>query len=472
MYQFSYARPEEMGISSNAIEHFLNTLEDNHVEMHSFMLLRHGHVVSKGWWDPYTAQDNHMLFSLSKSFTSTAVGFAVQEGLLSVEDKVLSFFPELLPAEPCENMKKLTVKNLLTMSTGHTAEPRYNQDAADWVYTFLTSYIEKEPGTYFLYNTAATYILSAIVQKVTGMTIHEYLTPRFFEPLGIENTWWEKSPEGVSTGGYGLNVKTEDIAKLGQFYLNKGKWNGEQLLNPEWIEAASAAQVPNYGATPDWASGYGYQFWQCVPNKVFRGDGAFGQFCVIMPEQDAVLAITSGVMDMQKTLNIVWECLLPEMKEEALPLDDAAWESLQEKTAGLVVTYPKGDAKSDNAKLLCGNTYSLSANELGIDEVSFDFSGETPALKMVKGDLIVSLKAGYQNWVRNEIEGVQDRLSGNIGCAGAWSEDGVYHVTLQYINTPFGETFTFRPLENAIEITWTKNVGETGENLYYGILKK
>src|SRR5262249_17904140 len=156
-----------------------------------------------------------------------------------------------------------------------------------------------------------TYMLSAIVQKTAGLTVLDYLRPRLFEPLGIEDPTWGTSPQGVSLGGYGLSIRTEDIARFGQLYLQKGEWQGRQLLPTTRVQAATSRQVSN-GSSPqsDWDQGYGYQFWRCR-HGAFRGDGAFGQYCLVMPEQDAVLAITSGVKDMQAVLNLVWDKLLP-----------------------------------------------------------------------------------------------------------------------------------------------------------------
>ena len=281
--------------------------------MNSFMLVRHGHVVAEGWWAPYGPDAPHSLYSLSKSFTSTAVGLAIAEGKLSVDDEVLKFFPEDAPAEPGSNLKAMRVSDLLRMSTGHQVEPQRPPDKA-WTKTFLAQPVPFKPGTHFLYNTSATYMLSAIVQKATGMTVLDYLRPRLFDPLGIEHPTWETSPQGISTGGFGLSIRTEDIARFGQLYLQKGKWNGKQLVPAAWVEAATARQTSN-GSNPksDWDQGYGYQFWRCR-HGAYRGDGAFGQFCIVMPEQDAVIAITSGVKDMQAVLNLVWDKLLPAMK--------------------------------------------------------------------------------------------------------------------------------------------------------------
>ena len=342
--------PEAQGISSKAVLGFVEAVEQNIHEMHSFMLVRHGAVVAEGWWSPYAPDLPHMLFSLSKSFTSTAVGLAVSEGRLTVEDTVLSFFPEDAPAEVSPNLAAMRVRHLLSMSTGHAVEPMMGlrSEVKQWTKKFLAHPVEYEPGTHFVYNSLATYMLSAIVQKLTGQTLVDYLRPRLFEPLGISGAYWETSPEGINTGGWGLNIKTEDIARFGQLYLQKGLWNGKRLLPEAWVDEATSKHISN-GDEPnnDWNQGYGYQFWRCRHNA-YRGDGAFGQYCLVMPDQDAVLAITSGVDDMQAVLNLVWEHLLPAMQPAALPEDFAAQAALSSKMAaklaGLALLAPQGAA--------------------------------------------------------------------------------------------------------------------------------
>src|SRR5437660_3191760 len=178
---------------------------------------------------------------------------------------------------------------------------------------------------------------SAIVQKVTGQTVLDYLRPRLFEPLGIADPTWGTSPQGITLGGYGLSIRTEDIAKFGQLYLQHGKWNDRQLIPAAWVEAATSRQTSN-GSNPnsDWDQGYGYQFWR-ARHGAYRGDGAFGQFCIVMPEQDAVVAITSGVRDMQAVLNLVWEQLLPALKPSTLDTDDDSHKKLVRTLKGLAL---------------------------------------------------------------------------------------------------------------------------------------
>ncbi len=328
--------PEAQGVSSAGIRAFVEATDAQVDTMHSFMLVRHGQVVAEGWWKPESADKPHVLYSLSKSFCSTAVGLAVADGKLGIDDPVLKFFPDEAPAEPSKNLKAMRVRDLLTMSTGHQTEPKFTPDEP-WVKTFLAHPVEHKPGAHFLYNSPGTYMCSAIVQKLTGGTVLDYLRPRLFEPLGIEGAEWSTSPQGISAGGWGLFLKTEDIAKFGQLYLQKGQWNGKQLIPASWVEQATAKQVSN-GSDPtkDWDQGYGFQFWRCR-HGAFRGDGAFGQFCIVLPEQDAVVVITADTKDMQAELNIVWDKLLPAFQSAPLPANADEEAKLKQTLAGLIV---------------------------------------------------------------------------------------------------------------------------------------
>lgn len=272
--------PESQGVSSSALLDLTNTLDQRFDGIHSVMIVRNGNVIAEGWWSPYDAMHNHVLYSLSKSFTSTAVGLAVAEGKLDIDDRVLEFFPADIPDTVSGNLKSMRVRDLLTMSVGHQDETSPMPDVVS-AKSFLAHPVPHEPGTHFKYNTAATFMQSAIVQKLTGKNVREYLGPRLFEPLGIDHPVWDKNFQGISLGGYGLRVRTEDIAKFGQLYLQKGLWNGKQLLPEEWVELATSKQVSN-GNNPnnDWNQGYGFQFWRCRHNA-FRGDGAFSQFCTV-----------------------------------------------------------------------------------------------------------------------------------------------------------------------------------------------
>lgn len=330
------ATPESQGVSSAGVRGFVEAADAKVNTMHSFMLIRHGKVVAECWWKPESAEKRHLMHSLSKSFTSTAVGLAVEDGKLSIDDPVLKFFPDDAPAEPSENLKAMRVRDLLTMSTGHESEPRFSEGET-WVKAFLAHPVPHKPGTHFKYNTPATYMLSAIVQKVTGETVLDYLTPRLFKPLGIEAPEWGTSPQGITLGGFGLKIRTEDIAKFGQLYLQKGKWNDKQLVPATWIDQATSKQVSN-GSNPerDWDQGYGFQFWRCRHNA-FRGDGANGQFCVVIPELDVVVAMTAETRDMQAQLNVVWDHLLSAIEKEPIAENADELAKLKALLEGLAV---------------------------------------------------------------------------------------------------------------------------------------
>jgi CubicO group peptidase (beta-lactamase class C family) len=306
--------PEKQGISSTAIQNFLDTVSKSKQEFHSLMILRHGHVVAESWWAPYSSEHRMQLYSLSKSFTSTAVGFAVTEGLLSVDDPVIRFFPDDLPVEISENLAALKVRHLLSMSVGHAKDSIMILEASPagvrWEKTFLNQPVVFKPGSQFMYNSGASYMLSSIVKKVSEKTAHEYLRPRLYKPLDIPEATWTENFEGVNMGASHLRMRTESLAKFGQFYLQKGKWNGNQILPEAWIAEATSKQIENGKNDSSWGYGYGYQFWLNPPGG-FRADGAFGQFSMVLPEQDAVVVITSESIDTKTTMQLVWDGLVP-----------------------------------------------------------------------------------------------------------------------------------------------------------------
>ncbi len=452
--------PEAQGIASTAILNFVTAVEAQLRDLHSFMLVRHGSVVAAGWWTPYAAERLHMLFSLSKSFTSSAVGLAVAEGRLSVDEPVTKFFPDDLPAEISPNLAAMRVRHLLSMSTGHAEDTTGFMHAdpdGNWTRAFLARPVVYEPGTHFLYNTGATYMLAAIVQKLSGQMLLDYLQPRLLDPLGIEGAWWEVSPQGIHTGGYGLNVKTEDIARFGQLYLQKGVYDDRRILPESWIEQASAKQVSN-GDDPksDWAQGYGFQFWRCRHNA-YRGDGAFGQYCIVMPEQDAVLAITSGLDDMQVPLNLVWEHLLPAMTTAPLPPNRPAQDALADKLSGLKLDPPPGRASSPTAAEVSGRAYKVDANDINVDAVTLTF-GETGGLLAVSTPLgEAKIAFGYGEWQY----GSTPLFFGEdtpIVASGVWTADDTLTVTIRFYEKPFVMTGAFRFGADALDIKLAMNV--------------
>ncbi|MEP7291588.1 MAG: serine hydrolase, partial [Chloroflexota bacterium] len=427
----------------------------------SLMLLRHGSVVAEGWWSPYRPERPHMLFSLSKSFTSSAVGLAVSEKRLSLDDKVISFFPNEAPAEVSEYLAALRVRDLLSMSSGQEQDalPALSRTkTGNWVEGFFSEPVVFEPGTHFVYNSGATYMLSAILQNVTGMTLLDYLQPRLMQPLGIEGATWEVSPQGINTGGWGLSVKTEDIARFMQVYLQKGIWNGQQILPQAWVEEATSRKISN-GDDPnnDWTQGYAYQFWRCR-HDAYRGDGAFGQFGIVMQAQDTVLAITSGVEDMQSVLNLVWEILLPGLGDAPLPEDPAAHAALSEKLASLALLPVKGQATSPIAAGISGRSYTFDANPIGLQTLVLDFSGAqtTATIQGLIGEQQIAI--GYGEWREGEFPLPPPIGLVRYAVSGAWTTDDTCTLLLRLYETPFYVTIVCQFSDAQVDIDAKVNV--------------
>ena len=319
-------RAETPDSVAQALDGFFEQAASDSMDIHSVMIVRDGSVIYSRWQSEGVDTVPHVLHSVSKTFTATAVGLAIADGKLALTDKVIDFFPDKLPAEVSDNLKAMTVRDLLTMSCGHDEEPtgQRGQDV-DWVQAFLAWPVVHEPGTFYLYNSLGTYMCSAIVQKVTGEKVVDYLDARLFQPLHIDKPKWDESPQGINCGGWGLYLKTEDLAKMGQLLLQNGEWNGQQLIPAEWVAEMSKKQVESINPgtrieqaaergmtkeTSDWMQGYGYQMWRCRPG-CFRADGARGQYIIVVPDKNAVIAITSDVQDLQGELNLVWKHILP-----------------------------------------------------------------------------------------------------------------------------------------------------------------
>jgi len=450
--------PEAEGVSSAGIDSFLVAASHHKNEFHSIMILRHGKVIAQGWWNPYGPTLKHTLYSLSKSFTSTAVGFAVSEKKLSVTDKVISFFPNSLPDTVKQFLKELTIKDLLTMSVGQSPDPTsvipFTSD--DWVKTFLATPILNKPGSKFLYNTMATYTLSAIVQKVTGQKVIDYLKPRLFDPLGITGIDWEMNKQGINTGGWGLRLKTEDIAKMGQLYLQKGMWQGKQLLPKAWVEEATTFKIDQAPEAPqskkdssDWMQGYCYQFWRCRHNA-FRGDGAFGQYMIVMPDQDAVIAVTSETANMQDELNLVWQYLLPAMHTGTLPADKVSADHLRQDLAALSLPALKSSATGWTGS----KNFTLQNNDLNIKSIGFNVTDNECQLTLNNNSGSFKFNLSNGNWRPNstQMQGPSLLLTARedfsqlppykVEGSYAWVDSNTLQLTLRYIESPHSETIT------------------------------
>jgi hypothetical protein len=354
------------------------------------------------------------------------------------------------------------VKDLLTMSVGHEKDPTGAVvQGENWVKAFLATPVTKTPGTFFVYNSVATYTLSAIVQKVTGQKIVDYLKPRLFDPLGISGQTWETCPLGINTGGWGLSIQTEGLAKFGQLYLQKGQWKGRQILSEKWVDEAttfkiqqpSPAKPTRPNSQNDWLQGYCYQFWRCQHNG-FRGDGAFGQYTIVLPEKDAVIIMTGESSDMQGELDLVWEHLLPALKLKPLPANPPRLARLQSALASLALPLPAGSADSPAAKRLTGQTFKLEANPLGLLSVTFAFTRIACTLTFKDAQNEYPIVCGLDDWTRGEtnLPGSPPRLisggqpkrgtKAKLAARAAWPDEHTLELAWRYYETPHHDTIT------------------------------
>ncbi|MEV5071356.1 serine hydrolase [Microbacterium sp. LMI12-1-1.1] len=430
--------PESQSVPAAAISRLIASLDGiDHV--HTLTVLRHGHVIAETTWAPYERDLPTAMYSVSKSFTSIAVGLAIEEGRFAIDDRVVDLIPDAAPERPSDRLAALRVRHLLTMTTGHAAEPPL--DDRDWAVTALAADLAYEPGTHWLYNTPATYLLSLIIQTRTGERLREFLRPRLFDPLGFRDPQWLQSPTGVDAGGFGLSIRPEELAVFGQLLLQRGEWQGRQLVPAEWIDQATARQVANQSDNADWRQGYGFQFWRCR-HGAYRGDGAFGQYLVVLPEADAVVAITGGLPDMQVTLDAVWDELLP-----ALDTEDAG----SVEAVPTPIPAPGGDLRDGEVR----HRYDGPVRELRIAHGVIEIDGRE--LRCVPGVWSVSTfaddPATGREWYGDQ-----------VAVAGGWRGD-VFVAELRIL----GDAPTFRlELEPSGRLHITRDVGFDGSEVWEG----
>ncbi|MGH7238063.1 MAG: serine hydrolase domain-containing protein, partial [Candidatus Saccharimonadales bacterium] len=321
-----------------------------------------------------------------------------------------------------------------------------------WEKTFLACPVVFTPGSQFMYNSGASFMLSAIIKKVTGMPEHEYLKPRLYKPLDITKATWGANWEGVNMGASHLRMPTEDIAKFGQLYLQNGIWNGKQVISRDWVAEASAKHIDNGKNDSSWGYGYGYQFWLNPPGG-YRADGAFGQYSMIMPKLDAVVAITSESIETKKTMQIVWDVLLPEMKEAPLAKNRLAHNQLIEELKALRYNPPKMAASSPLATKIGGKLFMLDKNPFNAKAVSFGFAGNTCLFTLKedgKPDIVIT--NGINNWIRkgNLKPSAHSLFSlrridfdSIVAASATWQSENTLLLTWRFIETVHGDSLTF-----------------------------
>lgn len=467
--EFKRVVPESVGIASGDIEWLIDRLESGFTEPHGLMIMRHGKICAEGWWSPYAPGIRHGLQSHSKTYAATAVGIAYTEGLVRLDERIIDIFPEEAPKEPSEYLKELTVHHVLCMGCGMDEMPAAS---VQWIRDFLHTPVNHKPGTAYMYNSVGSSLLSAIVVKKTGMGMHEYLKTRLYDKIGIfaDNHLWMKMPDGCEVGGGGLYATTEDNLRLMKLYADGGLWEGERILAPEFVERAttlqneSASEESKNPPAKDNFVGYGYQIWMCRPKGVYRADGAMGQFTIVAPDMDMIIAITenaAGAHWAQATLDTMWEFLdrVREHTGACVESDSQAAEKLANRMKRLALPNPVFAPYSPLISRIQGRDWEIKEGTLYLGDVgaaqimagmempdpvsgfSFDFGCDNVTLnwraKEAGGHAVIATD-GSRRW---------NHLEGGAACqalmSGAWTAENVLEIRVRFIETCRESVLTF-----------------------------
>ena len=446
--------PGEANVDPRAVLDFVDAVFAHDLDLHSFMLYRRGNVVAEGWSWPCASHRPHIMHSLTKSVTACGVGLALDEGFFSLEDRVVSFFADELPRHVSENLAAMTVRDLLTMQSGHAESVSgsvFRPIKTSWAAEFFKIPVVHEPGTHFLYSSAVSFMLSAIVTRTTGEAIRDFLEPRMFKPLGISGLTWGASPHGISSGGNGLTWKTADTLKLGILHLNMGAWRGRQVLGRNWVKEATRPQVPG--------GDYGYQWWIHDDAEAYYAAGAFGQFSIVFPKHDAVLALSAGVQSGSSLLEIVWKYFPEAFGDASLRSSDAAHDELGDRIADLRLLPKARYTTSPVIGSVSGKTYVIEPNEDNVSTVRLEATDGRLDFHLSdhRGDHVV--RVGLREWMESETSITGHKLHHQyqsndmkVVAHGRWWDDETFVMTWQFVETAWVDHVVCRFYDNRISI--------------------
>lgn len=456
--------PEAEGVPSAAVVTLFDSLTAlPQTEIHSVMIIRHGKVIGEIYPVPFAAEYRHTMYSCSKTFVGAAVGLAIADNRLRLTDRVGSFFPELLPDSVSANLADITVRDLLTMTSGISPDWNMRNICSNWIRTFLSKPV-KAPGKTFEYDSICSYLLSAIIQKVTGMTMLDYLKLKLFNPMNITDVDWEISPEGINTGGWGLHIQSESLAKFGLLLLNHGVWKGRQLLPAGWVKQMMSKQME--AGDED----YGYQMWLCNYPGAVRADGALGQYILIMPNEDMVVVITEcTLINGRNQRRLVWSKLMPEIKDTILT-QGKAYRLLQKKQPAYILPVAQGKAHTSVAAEYDNKTIVLEPNKYGWETICLQFSPKKITMKVTdKNGAEWELPFGYKKWLKGTIDVYPPYsitpvdsfkgIEGPFWVAGsyAWQPSATLKMKVHYINWISSLGITLRFNEKNVLLTVKEN---------------
>lgn len=441
IHELQRSTPEAEGVPSKALITLFDSLTSlPHTDIHSVMVLRHGKVIGEIYPKPFAPEYCHTMYSCSKTFVGAAVGLAIEENRLRLTDRVATFFPELLPDSVSSNLADMTVRDLLTMTSGITPDWNMRNICTDWIHTYLSKLV-KTPGKKFEYDSICSYLLSAIVQKVTGMTLFDYLKLKLFTPMHITDVAWQISPEGINTGGWGLYIQSESLAKFGLLLLNHGVWEGKQLLPASWVKQMTTKQMETGG------DDYGYQTWLCEYPGAVRADGALGQYILMIPDKDMVVVITEcTLIDGRIQRRLVWNRLMPEVSDSKL-IPGKEYKKLQKKQQTYQLPLEQGKAKSSLSGKYEENRIVLEKNKYGWNSLVMQFKPKEVVLTVTEEKGIsYDLHFGYKEWLKTAINAYPPYsitpkdsfkgLKGPFRVAGsyAWSSSATLQLKAHYVN--------------------------------------
>ncbi|MGN0469061.1 MAG: serine hydrolase domain-containing protein [Acutalibacteraceae bacterium] len=463
---------ESVGVSSKEVQAFIDECMENGKELHSVAVIRHGKVACEAYRYPFGPDHKHMMYSVSKSFTSTAIGFAIDEGYFALDTKFVDIFPEARGEKPDEYLEKMTIEDLLTMRSGLSVTPFMDKTKDNWFHDILASKWVSEPGTTFLYISENMYLLCCAIHKKTGMSVMDYLKPRLFEPLGIENAFWETDPRGIEAGGWGMMLSPEDLAKFTLCYQQMGKFGGKQVVPEWWVETATKYHSDSSVANTelDSTAGYGYCFWRNGGYKnSYRADGMFSQFGIVFEDLDACVVVTGGEIWEQGMRDVIWN----HFPKAFIDDDDKA-----QTTVLSVPDYPALPARprSFTEKRLSCKTIRfnkpLLLNAVGypvsvlpltavfmerdkagnISNVSFNFLKDELIFTWSEGDEVNSIRVGMDGKYRWD-EIVLGQIPYHTCSVGVWNSENELELHIRPIEAVAERILVFRFTENNVTMT-------------------
>ena len=449
--------PEEQGVPSKALVALFDSLHALPLtDMHAVVVMRHGKVIGEMYPKPYAPEYRHTMYSCSKTFVGIAVGLAIEDNRLRLDDRIAAIFPELLPDSVSKDLADMTVRHLLTMASGVKPDWNMRSRGTEWIRTFLSKPV-KEPGTQYAYDSMVSYMLAAVVQKVTGKKLTEYLQERVFTPMNVTEWAWEESPEGVNTGGWGVHIQPESLAKFGQLILNEGSWEGKQLVPAEWIREMCKKHRETGREV------YGYHIWHCGGHDgAVRADGALGQYVISVLDKDMVVVMTEATLgNGRDQRRLIWDVLLPHIQDESLPANKKDYQKLLKKQEGYKLAEVKGKASSAFASNWENKTIELSKNTFGWKSLKLNFGKKQVTLTVTEtSGKTYELTFGYQQWMTTKFDAYPpysitpiDRFKGLEGpyyASGsyAWISKEELQLKVHYVNWVSALEITFRLDEN------------------------